>query len=58
MVVKLLTQHNKLEFLSFKGGGTDSIESTHVQMPHCWKSHATAQLQMTKFSHFNGKPAF
>ena len=43
MSVKLLTEHN-LEFLSLKGGCTGSSESTHVKMPHCWKSHATAQI--------------
>ena len=40
MFVKLLTEHH-LEFLSLKGGCTGSSESTHVKMPHCWKSHAT-----------------
>ena len=43
MIVKLLTEH-LLEFLSFKGGCTGSSESTLVKIPHCWKSHATAQL--------------
>ena len=43
MIVKLLTEHH-LEFLGFKGGCRDSSESTHVKMPHCWKSHALAQL--------------
>ena len=43
MTVKLLTEHN-LEFLSLKGGCTDSSESTLVKMPHCWKSHVTAHL--------------
>ena len=43
MIVKLLTEHH-LEFLSLKGGCTGSSESTHVKMPHCWKSHATAHL--------------
>ena len=43
MIVKLLTEHH-LEFLSLKGDCTDSSESTHVKMPHCWKSHALAQL--------------
>ena len=43
MSVNLLTEHN-LEFLSLKGGCIGSSESTHVKMPHCWKSHATAQL--------------
>ena len=43
MIVKLLTEHN-LEFLSLKGGCRGSSESTLVKMPHCWKSHVTAQL--------------
>ena len=43
MIVKVLSEH-PLEFLSLKGGCTGSSESTHVKMPHCWKSHATAQL--------------
>ena len=38
MSVKLLTEHH-LEFLSLKGGCTGLSESTHVKMPHCWKSH-------------------
>ena len=42
MIVKLLTEHH-LEFLSLKGDYRGSSrESTHVKMPHCWKSHATA----------------
>ena len=36
--VKLLTEHH-LEVLSLKEGYTDSSESTHVKVPHCWKSH-------------------
>ena len=43
MSVKLLTEHH-LEFLSLKGCYTDSSESTLVKIPHCWKSHDTAQL--------------
>ena len=43
MSVKLLTEHH-LEFLTLKGGCTGSCESTHVKMPHCWKSHVTAQI--------------
>ena len=43
MIVMLLTEHH-LEFLSIKGGCTGSYESTLVKMPHCWKSHATAQF--------------
>ena len=39
MIVKLLTEHN-LEFLSLQVGCRGSSESTHVKMPHCWKSHA------------------
>ena len=43
MIVKLMTEHH-LEFLSLKGGCRGSSESTHVKMPHCWKSHATARI--------------
>ena len=39
MSVKLLTDYH-LESVSFKGGCRGSSESTHVKMPHCWKSHA------------------
>ena len=42
MIVKLMTDLH-LEFLSFKGGYTGSSESTLVKMPHCWKSHDSAQ---------------
>ena len=43
MSVKLLTKHH-LEFLRLKGVCTGSFESTLVRMPHCWKSHVTAQM--------------
>ena len=45
MIVKLLTEHH-LEFLSSKGGCTDTSESTLVKMSNCWKSHAMAQLRV------------
>ena len=41
MNVKLLTEHH-LEVLGFKGGCIGSSESTHVKMPHCWKSYVMA----------------
>ena len=47
MTVKLLTEHH-LEFLSLKGGCTGSSESTHVKIPHCWKSHVTVHLSIHK----------
>ena len=43
MIVKLLTEHH-LEFLSLKGGCRGLSESTHFKMPHCWKSHALANI--------------
>ena len=43
MIVKLLTEHH-MEFLNLKGGCRGSSESTHVKIPHCWKSHATALM--------------
>ena len=45
MSVKLLTKHH-LKFLRLKGGCTGSSEYTLVKMPHCWKSHDTAQIFM------------
>ena len=47
MIVKLLSEQH-LKILSLKRGCTGSSESTHVKMPHCWKSHVT--------SHRTGKP--
>ena len=44
MIVKILTEHH-LEFLSLNGGYTGSSASIHVKIPHCWKSHALAQIQ-------------
>ena len=35
-----------LEFLSLKGGCIGSSESTLVKMPHCRKSHVTAQIHL------------
>ena len=43
MIVKLLTEQH-LEFLCLTGGCRGPSESTLVKMPHCWKSHVTAQL--------------
>ena len=43
MTLKLLAEHH-FEFLSLKGGCTDSSESTLVIMSHCWKSHVTAHF--------------
>ena len=46
MIVKLLTEHH-LEFLSLKRGCRGSSESTHVKIPHCWKSHVLAHFIFT-----------
>ena len=43
MIVELLTEHH-LEFLGLNVGCIGSSESTHVKIPHCWKSHALAQM--------------
>ena len=43
MSAKLLTEQH-LEFLRLKGGCTCWSESTHVKIPHCWKSHVVAHL--------------
>ena len=50
MSVKLLTLLH-LEFLSLKGGCTGLSESTHVKMPHRWKSHVTAHF-ISSLIHF------
>ena len=46
MSVMLPAKHH-LEFLRLKGGYTGSSASTLVKMPHCWKSHVAAQIEMT-----------
>ena len=43
MIVKRLTEHH-LESISLKGGCRGLSESTNVKMPHCWKSHAVADM--------------
>ena len=43
MNIKLLTEYD-LEFLSLTRGCKGLPESTHVKMPHCWKSHVTAHM--------------
>ena len=52
MIVKLLTEQH-LEFLGLKGSCRGSSVSTLVKIPHCWKSHVTAQLLFI----FSGKMA-
>ena len=47
MTVKLPTEHN-LEFISLKGSFTGSSESTHVKIPHCWKSNVAARYIFLK----------
>ena len=47
MIVKLLTDYH-LDFLSLKWGCRGSSESTHVKMPHCWKSRALAHICLTQ----------
>ena len=43
MSVKLLTQHH-LEFLGFTWGGGRGAAKARLKLPHCWKSHVTAQI--------------
>ena len=47
MSVKLLT-YKYLEFLSLKEGRTVLSEFKLVKIPHCWKSHVTAQIEFLK----------
>ena len=45
-----LPAEQHLEFLSLKGGCTYLPESTLVKMPHCWKSHVTAQMGVRRIA--------
>ena len=54
MSVKLLTEHH-LEFLSLKGGCAGLSESTHVKLPHCWKSRVTAHMESGKICKNNDR---
>ena len=45
MNVQLLAEQH-LEFLSLKGGNTGWPESSFVKMPHCWKSHVMAHINV------------
>ena len=51
MIVKLQTEPH-LECLSLEVGCRGSTESTLVKMPHCWKSHAMAHLDMSVPRHY------
>ena len=55
MTVKPPTEHHLDFFLSLKGGCTGSSESSLVKMPHCWKSHATAQIYIPLFVLYKNK---
>ena len=44
-----------VKLLSLKGGYRGSSESTHVKMPHFWKSHALAQLYELLVAKANAK---
>ena len=45
MIVKLLTDHH-LQCLSSEWGCRGLSASTHIKMPHCWKSRALAQISL------------
>ena len=42
MIIKLLAEHH-MASISLKSVCTGWSESTHVKIPHCWKSHVAAQ---------------
>ena len=44
MIVKLLTEHH-LEFLRLRGC-RGSPDTTHVKIPHCWKSHVGSNMDV------------
>ena len=54
MIVKLMTEQH-LEFLGLKGGFKGSSEFTFVKIPHCWKSHALAQILPRGHSYFTNR---
>ena len=54
MTFRLLIEHH-LEFLSLKGGCEGLCESTFVEIPHCWKSHVTAQIQKYRSRNVSGR---
>ena len=41
------------ECLSLKGGYTGSYESTLFKLPHCWKSHVAAHLNISRAAQLN-----
>ena len=45
MTVKAMTEQH-LASLSLIGGCNGSSESIHVKMPHCWKSHVAAHMNL------------
>ena len=47
MIVKLLTEHH-LEFLTLTGDRRGSSKSAYAKLPHCWKSHATAHMELSQ----------
>ena len=49
MIVKLLAEHN-LASLSLKSVCTGLFESTHVKIPHCWKSYVATQIVLAVLS--------
>ena len=53
--VKLLTEH-RLEFLSLKGGCTDSSESTLVKMPHSCLFVLWLQVRIQRGNRGSGTP--
>ena len=46
-----MTEHH-LEFLSLREDCTGSSESTHVKIPHCWKSRVMAHVTIFPKSKF------
>ena len=47
MRINYLLFETHLEFLRLREGCIGSSESIHVNMPHCWKTHVTTQMNIT-----------
>ena len=57
MTLRPLTDHN-LEFLSLIGGCVGLSESKLVKLPHCWKSHVTANMFVNSIAYFENSQNF
>ena len=53
MTLRLVTEY-PFGFLNMYGGCIGSSEPTLVKMPHCWKTHVTAQIPVYPYHELKG----